>query len=152
MLEKTLLTGLAFGESPRWHQGRLWFCNWGAGEIIAVTPDGQHEVVVRLPFDAFPFSIVLWAALGEGSPDGICLDAQGAVWYADVPNKQCVRVREGGEVLRVIPFDRGCFACMLGGADRQTLFVTAAHWLGFENMMTAITNQTGQLVSVDVGG
>ena len=36
-----LLTGLAMGESPRWHEGRLWFSDWGAQEIIAVDPDGN---------------------------------------------------------------------------------------------------------------
>jgi sugar lactone lactonase YvrE len=45
---------------------------------------------------------------------GICLDAEGAVWYGDVPNKRCMRVREGSEVLQAIALDRGCFACMLG--------------------------------------
>jgi len=68
----------------------------------------------------------VWANLGDGAPDGICLDAEGAVWYADVPNKRCVRVRAGGEVLQTVDLDRGCFACMLGGANRQTLFLMAA--------------------------
>src|SRR5436190_1998975 len=54
---QVLMTGLAFGESPRWHDGRLWFSNWGAQEIIAVDPKGKSEVVVRLPFPSFPFSI-----------------------------------------------------------------------------------------------
>ncbi|MER7283675.1 SMP-30/gluconolactonase/LRE family protein [Dactylosporangium sp. NPDC000244] len=40
-----LLDGLKLVESPRWYEGRLWFCHWGAGEVIAVTPEGAHEVV-----------------------------------------------------------------------------------------------------------
>ena len=69
-----------------------------------------------------------WADLGEDYPDGITIDAEGAVWYAVVPSRHCVRVREGGEVLQTIPADRGCFACMLGGADGRTLFVcTSLH-------------------------
>lgn len=40
----------------------------------------------------------VWADLGEGVPDGICLDTENAIWYGDVPNKRCRRVREGGEV------------------------------------------------------
>ena len=68
----------------------------------------------------------MWADLGEGAaPDGICLDAEGAVWYADVPNQHCVRVAEGGKVLQTVPADRGCFACMLGGDDGRTLYVVA---------------------------
>src|SRR5262249_51726932 len=51
---KTLLTGLAMGESPRWHNDRLWFSDWGAQEIIAVDVDGKSEVAVRVPF-ALPF-------------------------------------------------------------------------------------------------
>ncbi len=59
----------------------------------------------------------VWAALDGAAPDGICLDAEDAVWYADVPNKRCVRVGEGGDVLQTIGLDRGCFACALGGAE-----------------------------------
>ena len=58
------------------------------------------------------------------------MDAEGAVWYADVPNKRCVRAREGGQVLQTIELDRGGFACMLGGADGRTLHVVAASWGG----------------------
>jgi sugar lactone lactonase YvrE len=70
----------------------------------------------------------VWADLGDGVPDGICLDAEGAVWYADVPNARCARVREGGEVVGALDLDRGCFACALGGADGRTLFMLAAEW------------------------
>ena len=68
----------------------------------------------------------VWAALGEGeAPDGICVDASGAIWYASVPQQHCVRVAEGGEVLERVSVDRGAFACMLGGEDGCTLYVVA---------------------------
>lgn len=51
-----LMSGLRIGESPRWHDGRLWFCNWGEDEIIALSPDGRSEVVLRDP-DTSPHSI-----------------------------------------------------------------------------------------------
>jgi sugar lactone lactonase YvrE len=44
-----LLAGLQVGESPRWHDGRLWFCHWGADEVVAVAPDGMTEVVLHDP-------------------------------------------------------------------------------------------------------
>ncbi len=264
----TLLTGLAFGESPRWHDGRLWFSNWVAQEIVAVDLSGKSEVIMRMPFPSFPFSIDwlpdgrlllvsasdrpllrrepdgelvthamlsrgwneivvdgrgnayingggfdllageafapgiialvtpdgsarqvadgiafpngmavtpdnqtlivaesyakrltafdieasgslsnrrVWADLGDGVPDGICIDAEGAVWYGDVPNKRCVRVREGGEVLQTIDLDRGCFACMLGGVDNRTLFMMVAEWGGPAAMAEA--PRTGQVLT-----
>jgi sugar lactone lactonase YvrE len=87
----------------------------------------------------------LWADLGDGVPDGICIDAESAVWYGDVPNKRCVRVREGGEVLETIELDRGCFACALGGADRATLFMTANEWRGPAHMFDE--PRTGQMLA-----
>jgi sugar lactone lactonase YvrE len=252
---RILMKGLAFGESPRWHAGRLWVSDWGAQELIAVDLEGNGEVVLALPsfpscidrlpdgrlllvsahdglllrresdgslathadlsglaegypwndivvdgrgnayvnnigFDfpdgefatgiiaratpdgsvrevadgvAFPNGMVVtpdtstlivaesyanrltafdiaadgglsnrrtWADLGDGVPDGICLDAENAIWYGDVPNRRCVRVQEGGHVLQTVDLDRGCFACMLGGPDRKTLFMVANEWGG----------------------
>jgi sugar lactone lactonase YvrE len=89
----------------------------------------------------------VWADLGDSYPDGICLDAEGAVWFADVPNKRCVRVREGGEVLQMIDLDRGCFACMLGGVEGRTLFMVAAAWGGPESM--AGGQRTGLVLSTE---
>jgi sugar lactone lactonase YvrE len=71
----------------------------------------------------------VWAELGEGAaPDGICTDAEGAIWYATVPGERCVRVAEGGSVLDTVPADRGCFSCVLGGDDGRTLYVVANHY------------------------
>ena len=53
---RTLLTGLGYGESPRWHADRLWLCNWGAQQVVAVDLDGTGEVVARVP-TTLPFSI-----------------------------------------------------------------------------------------------
>ena len=265
---RALLTGLMFGESPRWHDGRLWFSDMGAHEARSVDLDGNSEVVASVPampmgigwlpdgrmlivsardgrllridhdgslathadltslerhpwidmvvdwrgnayvgnigFD-FPggefapgilalvrpdgsatrvadgiafangmavtpdnatlilaesygnrltaFDVAedgglsnrrVWADLGGGVPDGICLDAEGAVWYSDVPNKRCVRVREGGEELETVQLDRGCFACALGGDDRRTLFMMAAE---FSSTAAMSGQRTGQVLT-----
>jgi sugar lactone lactonase YvrE len=269
-----LMTGIAFGESPRWHDDRLWFADWGAQQVVAVDVEGASEVIARVDFPSFPMcidwlpdgrmlivsahdglvlrtehdgSVVthadlsalaekglpwneivvdgrgnmyinntgfafpggefapgtialltpdgtarqvadgiafpngmavtpdnstlivaesygrkltaldiaadgslsnqrVWADLDDGAPDGICIDVEGAVWYGDVPNRRCVRVREGGQVLETIELDRGCFACMLGGEDGRTLFLVATQWSGTENMADA--TRTGQLLTV----
>ena len=103
---------------------------------MAVTPDDSTLIVAEsygrrltafdIAADGGLSNRRVWADLGDGTPDGICLDAEGAVWYADVPNQRCVRVVEGGEVLQSVDVDRGCFACMLGGPDGATLFIVAA--------------------------
>jgi sugar lactone lactonase YvrE len=91
----------------------------------------------------------VWADLGDGVPDGISVDAQNAVWYADVPGKQCVRVAEGGEVLQSIELDRGGFACTLGGPGRNTLFIVAAEWRGMGEA-EMVTPGSGQVLAVEV--
>lgn len=267
---RTLLTGLGLVESPRWHDGRLWFSNWLAGEIITVDLAGRNEVVVRIPsfpfcldwlpagrlivvaggdgrllrretdgslvthaelaplsthpwneivvdgrgniylncinfaFPAGPFApgiialvtpggtvrqvagdvafpngmavtpdnrtlIVaesyanrlsaftiaddgslsdrrVWAGVESDHPDGISLDADGAIWYADVGTERCVRVREGGEVLQTIELDRGCFACMLGGPDGRSLFIVAA---AFDSASGSVEQGSGRVVVAD---
>jgi sugar lactone lactonase YvrE len=122
---------------------------------MAVTPDnstlivaesyGQKLTAFQIAADGSLSPPRVWAYLGDGVPDGICLDAQGAIWYADVPNKQCVRVREGGAVLQTIRLDRGCFSCALGGTDRTTLFMVATQWRGTERMTDK--SRTGQLLT-----
>jgi sugar lactone lactonase YvrE len=68
-----------------------------------------------------------WARLHGAVPDGICLDAEGAIWSACPLTGRVLRVREGGEVTDIVTVDRrGAYACMLGGADRTTLFVCTA--------------------------
>jgi sugar lactone lactonase YvrE len=124
---------------------------------MLVTPDNSTLIVADsygkclTAFDIAPDGSLasrrVWADLEEGVPDGICLDAENAVWYGDVPNTRCVRVREGGEVLQSVELDRGCFACALGGADRSTLFMMAKEWRGPENMFQG--PPTGQVLSVD---
>jgi sugar lactone lactonase YvrE len=268
---RTLLTGRGLVESPRWHDGRLYFSDWSAGEVVAVDLAGHSEVVAHvdslplctawLPdgrlvivssaegrllrrepdgrlvthadlgrpgwndivvdgrgnayvnaagFDpmvgeefrpgsvslvtadggvrevaddlAFPNGMAVtadgavlvvadsyrnqliafdidedgglsdrrvWADLGEGVPDGICVDADNAVWYADVPNRRCARVAEGGTVLETIELDRGGFACVLGGPDRRTLFVTAAEWRGMETP-ELVAPGSGEVLAVQV--
>jgi hypothetical protein len=79
---------------------------------MAITPDNttlilaeshtRHLTAFDIAADGSLSGRRVWANPGDGVPDGICLDAQGAVWYADVPNKRCVRVREGGQVLQTI--------------------------------------------------
>jgi sugar lactone lactonase YvrE len=124
---------------------------------MAVTPDNSTLIVA----DSYGHNLVafdigeagdlsnrrVWADLGDGTPDGICIDAELAVWFADVPNRRCVRVVEGGRVLQTVDVDRGCFACTLGGGDGTTLFIVAAEWRGMAEMVRA---GTGQVLSVGV--
>ena len=125
---------------------------------MAVMPDNPTLIVAEshanrltafdIGEDGSLFNRRVWANLGNDYPDGICIDAEACVWYADVPNRHCVRVQEGGERIDRIEVDRGCFACMLGGPGGSTLFILAAEWRGFENMVSDA--RTGQVLSAAV--
>jgi sugar lactone lactonase YvrE len=99
-----------------------------------ITPDGQTLIVAETfahrltAFDVAADGALsnrrLFAQLDGCFPDGICLDAEGAVWVADARNPRVIRVLDGGRLERSVSTgDRPSFACMLGGDDRQTLFV-----------------------------
>jgi len=101
-----------------------------------ITPDGRTLVVaetlgLRLTaFDIAPDGTLsnrrTWATLGMRAPDGICLDADGHVWIANAIAPECVRVAPGGEIVESVQTDQPCYACMLGGLDRRTLFMMTA--------------------------
>ncbi len=124
---------------------------------MVVTPDNSTLIVAEsygnrltafdIAADGGLSNRRVWADLEGGYPDGICIDGEKAVWYGDVPNTQCVRVREGGAVLQTIDLDRGCFACMLGGVDRRTLFLIANEWGGTANMDDR--SRMGQVLTAD---
>lgn len=126
---------------------------------MAITPDnstlivadsyGKKLIAFAIAADGSLSDRRVWADLGDGVPDGICIDADNAVWYADVPGKRCVRVREGGEVLQTVTVDRGCFACMLGGEAKKTLYIIAAEWRGMDKIAEVAQARTGQVLTFD---
>ena len=125
---------------------------------MVVTPDNSTLIVAEsfasrltafdIAADGSLSNRRVWAELGRGG-DGICLDAEGAVWCSAMKDGKptCVRVREGGQVLQTIELDRSCFACMLGGEDGKMLFMMAAEWRGMENMDVLLHSRTGQVLT-----
>jgi sugar lactone lactonase YvrE len=121
---------------------------------MVVTPDDSTLIVAEsyegrltafdIGEDGGLFGRRVWADLGEGG-DGICVDAEGAIWSPKF--QSCVRVREGGEVLEKIELDRFCFACMLGGQDGSTLFMNVAEWNGPEGIFKE--PRTGQVLAIE---
>ena len=131
-----------------------------AGEIgfpngMVVTPDNRTLIVAEsfagrlLAFDIAEDGSLsgrrVWA---EGiAPDGICLDADGAIWTS-TRNNECVRVAEGGKILGRIQLDRACFATMLGGPDRRTLFIMTNRFLGVDQFDAMLAKRSGQVLVV----
>lgn len=115
-----------------------------------ITPDGKtlilgETLAARLTaFDIGADGALsnrrVWAEIGPRVPDGICLDADGAIWVANPIAPECVRVGEGGRILEVIDTGAPCYACMLGGAEGKTLF-----------MLTASTSDSAQAASAPSG-
>jgi sugar lactone lactonase YvrE len=125
---------------------------------MVVTPDNSTLILAEsllgrlLAFDIAADGTLsnrrVWA---EGiGVDGICLDADGAVW-AGGPGEDpaCVRVREGGEILDRVELDRSPFASMLGGPDGRTLFIVATEWRGLDKMDEVLAARTGQVLAVE---
>ncbi|HEX6445130.1 MAG TPA: SMP-30/gluconolactonase/LRE family protein [Streptosporangiales bacterium] len=121
--------------------------------LIVADSYRHHLVAFDIDADGGLSNRRIWADLGESNPDGICIDAHGAVWYADVPHQHCTRVAENGEVMQTIELDRGGFACTLGGPDRTTLFIVTAEWRGMSET-GLVSPGTGQVLAaqVDVPG
>lgn len=102
-----------------------------------ITPDGRTLIIAEslanrlTAFDVASDGSLsnrrIFAEVPGHVPDGICLDADGQIWAASPFTNSVIRVREGGEITATVPIDgAGAFACMLGGADRGTLFVCCA--------------------------
>ena len=115
-----------------------------------ITPDGKTLIVgetlgaVLTAFDIGTDGALsnrrVWAPTAPRLPDGICLDAEGAIWIANPLAPECARIAEGGAVLDVVATGMPCFACMLGGDDGRTLF-----------MLTAPTSESRRIKDVPQG-
>ena len=118
-----------------------------------ITPDGKTLILGETlsanltAFDIGPGGDLsnrrVWASIAPRVPDGICLDAEGAIWVANPIAPECVRVAMGGEVLEVIDTGQPCYACMLGGEDGKTLFMLTAASSDHE---AAAKAQTGKIL------
>lgn len=126
-----------------------------------ITPDGRTLIVGEsggarvTAFDVAPNGLLSrrreWAALSGAVPDGICLDAEGAIWVASPASSEVLRVREGGEVTQRLPVSTQAFACMLGGPDRRTLFVCTAASSDPDECQSTLTGRI-ELTRVDIPG
>ena len=132
----------------------------GANGLI-VTPDYRTLIVAELGsdrltgFDIQPNGTLsnrrVWARVPESTPDGICLDAEGAVWFGSIYQGEFVRVREGGEVLQRIQLDRCAVAPAFGGPDRSTLYLCTADTTK-ERLANKDSEGFVEFVKVDVPG
>jgi sugar lactone lactonase YvrE len=95
----------------------------------------------------------VWADLSSSfvPPDGICLDAEGAIWVANAMGRTCVRVHEGGRISDTVELGQHVFACALGGEDGTTLFACTAPD-SHAGRRSAVTEARIESVPVDVPG
>lgn len=122
-----------------------------------ITPDGRTLILgetlggVLTAFDVAPDGGLsnrrVWAQTWPRVPDGIALDADGAIWIANPIAPECARIAAGGEVLEVVETGQPCFACMLGGDDGRTLFMLTAASSDHE---AAAAKQTGRILVAEV--
>lgn len=127
-----------------------------------ITPDGKVLVVAEsFGGQLTAFDIAddgglsgrrVWAELPDKVvPDGICLDAEGAIWIASPFTNECMRVCEGGEITEKVPTGRMAIACMLGGDDRQTLYICTSEATSEEECIAKKSNRI-ETMRVDVPG
>jgi sugar lactone lactonase YvrE len=127
-----------------------------------ITPDGGTLIVgetyaARLTaFDIKPDGSLanrrVWAKLNNAVPDGICLDAEGAIWVASPISSEVLRVREGGEVTHRIGVSTQAIACMLGGTDRRILFILTAKSTSPDEVLSETGGGRIEIIEVDVPG
>jgi sugar lactone lactonase YvrE len=128
---------------------------------MVITPDGKRFVVgetLAKRLTAFDIGAGgtlanrrVFAQFEDCYPDGICLDAEGAIWVADARGNRVVRVFEGGRIERTVSTGaQGAFACMLGGEDRRTLFICTSSGSG--PAMASKRDGRIELARVDVPG
>lgn len=94
----------------------------------------------------------VWAKLNKAVPDGICLDAEGAIWVASPTSSEVLRVLEGGEVTHRIGVSTQAVACMLGGTDRRTLFILTAKAVTPNEILSETGGGRIEMIKVDVPG
>ena len=122
-----------------------------------ITPDGRTLIVAetfarrltafRIGADGSLHERRVWAQLDKVAPDGICLDAEGAVWVASPRTNEFIRVLEGGAITERIACEQQAIACALGGADGHRLFMIGGKVRTAE---ASLADRAGRITWVDV--